>query len=173
MWPFNNKKKREQQRKQEVTKTANDQRVLEKYESTGLLFIDMKNGRVFISSTLSAYYMSTEAKWLAFLTHVHTWFEYRISQELWERKFRDAEAKAVREAKKKYAMLTAAQIREIRFNARAAVDLTEVLAPEIRPFDFVVTDGMVFSEKSEVVVVGYYDRGAMTMVPYAEIHENE
>lgn len=166
MWPFNNKKKKEEQRKQAVTNTAEAFQVLERYEAAGLLFIDMKNSRVFISSTLSANYMESEAKWSAFLANVHTWFEYRISQELWERKFKDAEAKAVREAKKKYAMLTAAQVRAIRWEARAAVVLTEVDAPEIRPFDFVVTDGLVFSDKSDVIVVGRYEDGRLTMVPY-------
>lgn len=168
MWPFNNQKKKEQKRKQEVIDTASAFKVLERYEAAGLLYIDMKNSRVIISSTLSANYMGSDTKWSAFLGNVHTWFEYRISLELWERKFKDVEVKAVREAKKKYAMLTAAQIREIRFNARFAVDPTEVPAPEIRPYDFVVTDGMVLSEKSEVIVVGRYEDGQFVIVPYKQ-----
>lgn len=172
MWPFKKKAERkEEEKKKAVTGMSEVFRILGGMERSGFLYIDMKSARVFISSTLAACYIGNDAKWTGFLTNIHTWFQYRISQELWERYFKDVEAKAIRKAKKKYEMLTAAQVREIRNRARIEVDVTSVPAPEIKPYEFVITSDVVFSDKSDVVVVGYFDKGEFRMVPYGEVSE--
>ena len=140
--------------------------VLTRMEKAGLLAVDMKERKVVISSVLASPFLSDRKKWTGFLNNVQAWFIYRTSQLSWEKRFRDAELKAVREARAKFAMLTRLQEMEIRRMARGEVEVTDVECPDAEAYDFILCNSLTEGQEPEIFAVGRYENGQFDMVTF-------
>jgi hypothetical protein len=97
------------------------------------------------------------------------WFVYQASQMGWQKIFHDVEVKAVREARKKFAMLTPLQERTIRNEARMAVDIDQLPAPKLEPYDFIISSDVSHGGEPKIYAVGRYENGKFDMVDYDEL----
>lgn len=147
--------------------------VLMRMEKAGLLAVDVKEKKVVISSVLASPFLSDRRKWTGFLGNVQAWFLYRTSQLLWDKRFRDAELRAVREARAKYAVLTRLQEMEIRQKARSAVEVTDEECPETESYDFILCNSLTDGREPEVFAVGRYEDGRFEMVAFGDIPGTE
>ena len=164
------KKKNRTEKKENVQKELLEKiSLLQQLARKGLLYVDVKERKVIISSTLAALYVGSEKRWAGFMENLNLWFVYTASQLLWNKMFLDAEVAAVREARKKFAVLTALQERTIRQQARAKIDPSMVPPPQIEPFDFIISSDIADGSEPGIVVVGRYDNGDLTMVPFDEV----
>lgn len=139
------------------------------FVNSGLLFIDVKEHRVVIHETLATYYMRNHDSWRNFLGNVYVWFVYQVSQMQWRKHFLDVELKAVQEAKKKCAFITALQERDIRLQARMKVDLDAVKLPAIESYTFIVSGAYHEGENPLVYAVGNYKNGCFDMFSLPEL----
>lgn len=147
--------------------------VLTRMEKSGLIAVDLKDRKVVISSLLASPFLSDRGKWTGFLNNVQLWFLYRTSQLLWEKRFRDAELKAVREAREKYSMLTRLQEMEIRRKARGKVDVTDVACPVAEDYDFILCNSLSDGREPEIFAVGRYEDGQFEMVAFEGIPKTD
>lgn len=111
---------------------------LETMEKEGLLLWDTKNRRLFIAEPLAILMMQKEQGWTAFLQNVAYWQYYKEVQDRWDSYIRNEELKAVRRAKRKYAMLTKKDIERIRRQRRSEVQEAEKNAIDIKPFELFI-----------------------------------
>lgn len=111
---------------------------LETMEKKGLLLWDTKNRRLFIAEPLAILMIQKEQGWIAFLQNVAYWQYYKEVQDSWDSYIRNEELKAVRRAKRKYAMLTKKDIERIRRQRRSEVQEDEKNAIEIKPFELFI-----------------------------------
>jgi hypothetical protein len=77
----------------------------------------------------------------------------------------------VREARKKYAMLTPLQERTIRNEARNAVDINTLPAPKLAAYDFIISSDVSNGSEPKITAVGRYEDGRFDMVPYEELKQ--
>lgn len=143
----------------------------DRMEKSGLLLLDLKEKRVVITSTLAAFFLKDRKSWNNFLDYVQWWFIYRISQDKWNRVSLDAEVKAVRAARKKYATLSKVEEKVIRQRARAGVEITEVPLPKVEPYDFVLCDTLSGVHEPEIFSIGHYENGKFDMVTFEEVEK--
>ena len=114
---------------------------LETMEKKGLLLWDTKNRRLFIAEPLAILMIQKEQGWIAFLQNTAYWQYYKEVQDSWDSYIRNEELKAVRRAKRKYAVLTKMDIERIRRQRRSEVQEAEKNAIEIKPFElFIIGD---------------------------------
>lgn len=111
---------------------------LETMEKKGLLLWDTKNRRLFIAEPLAILMIQKEQGWVAFLQNVAYWQYYKEVQDSWDSYIRNEELKAVRRAKRKYAMLTKKDIERIRRQRRSEVQEAEKSAIDIKPFELFI-----------------------------------
>lgn len=167
-----NRKKTAKQSKSPVSMLQNIA-TLTRMAKSGLLFIDMKEHKVVISATLATLFLDSREKWTNFLQNVQYWFIYKHSQMAWNKYFLDIEVKAVRDARKKFSMLTKLQEAEIRSQARSAVDIEAVSLPKVEPFDFIISSDISDGSAPQVYAVGRYDNGELDMVAYEDVQANQ
>lgn len=166
---FNRKKNTEEGNTQ--TEMLRKVSILTNLMQHGLLYIDTKERRVIISDTLAASFLVDQQKWTNFLTNLQMWFVYQTSQMGWQKIFHDVEVKAVREARKKFAMLTPLQERTIRNEARMAVDVNALPAPKLEPYDFIISSDVSHGATPSIIAIGRYENGKFDMVPYDEVKD--
>lgn len=160
------RKKKNQTEQSDTTKMLEIINTIDKLSVNGLIAIDEYRHRVVISATLAKPLIAHAVRWENFLSNLQVWMLYYKSLHGWHNVFLKAETSAVREAKKKYAMLTEAQIATVRAEAREKVDVTELSLPEVGAMDFVVVSGASLAdETAKAVVVGRYENGKMQMKP--------
>lgn len=134
---FKKQEKRETLRRNAVEVFA----TLGRMEKKGLILWDRKERRLFLAEPLAILMIESEDKWKNFLQNVGYWQMYDRQQEAWDNYMRNEELKAVRKAKKTYAVLTKADIERIRRNRRNEITREEIPAPEIKPFElFIIGD---------------------------------
>lgn len=143
---------------------------IEKLQAAGHIYMDEKLHQVIISLDLAVLFIRNIEKWTNFLNNLQMWFTYESSRKAWDKYFLEVEIKAVREARKKYATLTAAEERSIRSNARSQVDVEAVAPPVVQPFDFVVASARGVGDEQKIIVVGRFFDGRFEMVPYEEVN---
>lgn len=165
---FNFKKKAEPE-KSSQTEMLRKISIMTNLMQNGLLFIDIKERRVVISDTLAVLFLADREKWINFLGNLQMWFVYQASQMGWQKIFHDVEVKAVREARKKFAMLTPLQERTIRNEARMAVDIDQLPAPKLEPYDFIISSDVSHGGEPKIYAVGRYENGKFDMVDYDEL----
>ena len=116
-----------------------------------------------------------------FLTQCAQWQNFKLLQEAYERHRIDTEAKAVREAKKKYAVLTKADIQRIRQNARDnmdSLDPTAILGGATQDFDLFIIRATAPSSahateaNGQLLALGHYDGKTLEMAMYEDIKHN-
>lgn len=111
---------------------------LETMEKKGLLLWDTTNRRLFIAEPLAILMIQKEQGWIVFLQNVAYWQYYKEAQDGWDSYIRNEELKAVRRAKRKYAMLTKMDIKRIRRQRRSEVQEADKNALEIKPFELFI-----------------------------------
>lgn len=140
---------------------------LEDIEQHGLISLDVQKHRVLIEENMAMIMMNTPDLWIRFLTalYQYTWYKY------YERKYQqwrtEEGAKAVMEARKKYSMLTKADILRIKEARWMKMQLDSVQMPKVEPLEFYlvrIDAERMADEKKEndvpagdVTIVGRYD----------------
>lgn len=171
-WFNREKKEKKEQQKQQLALLRNVS-TLTRFAKAGMLFIDMKEKKVIISTSLSMLFLNDRTRWVNFLQNVQYWFVYKVSQLMWNQLFLDAEVKAVREARKKYPNLTKLQEAEIRRKARTDISMTELEPPKIEPFEFILSTDISSGAEPEVFAVGRFENGAFDMVTFESVQASQ
>ena len=172
-WNDRKEKKEKKQRQQEQMKMLQNIATLTRFAKAGLLFIDIPQKKVVISTTLSSLFLTDRTKWMNFLQNLQMWFVYKVSQLNWNQVFLEAEVRAVREARQKHPNLTKLQEVDIRHKARAEVDIEAVPVPKIEPYDFILSTDIKHGEEPEIFAVGRYENGEFDMVTFEEIEAQQ
>ena len=174
-WNDRKEKKEKKQRQQEQMKMLQRIATFTRFAKAGLLFIDIPQKKVVISTTLSSLFLTDRTKWMNFLQNLQMWFVYKVSQLSWNQVFLEAEVKAVREARQKHPNLTKLQEVDIRHKARAEVNIEAVPVPKIEPYEFILSTDIKHGEEPEIFAVGRWENGAFEMVTFEDIqnHANQ
>ena len=173
-WNKNKKEQKEKkQRQQEQMKMLQNIATLTRFAKAGLLFIDVPQRKVVISTTLSSLFLTDRTKWMNFLQNLQMWFVYKVSQLNWNQYFLEVEVKAVREARQKHPNLTKLQEVDIRHKARAEVNIEAVPVPKIEPYEFILSTDIKHGEEPEIFAVGRYENGEFDMVTFEEIEAQQ
>ena len=172
-WNDRKEQKEKKQRQQEQMKMLQNIATLTRFAKAGLLFIDIPQKKVVISTTLSSLFLTDRTKWMNFLQNLQMWFVYKVSQLSWNQVFLEAEVKAVREARQKHPNLTNLQEVDIRHKARAEVNIEAVPVPKIEPYEFILSTDIKHGEEPEIFAVGRYENGEFDMVTFEEIEAQQ
>lgn len=173
-WRKNNKEQKEKKlRQQEQMQMLQRIATLTRFAKAGLLFIDIPQKKVVISTTLSSLFLTDRTKWVNFLQNLQLWFVYKVSQLNWNQYFLEVEVKAVREARQKHPNLTKLQEVDIRHKARAEVNIESVPVPKIEPYEFILSTDIKHGEEPEIFAVGRYENGEFDMVTFEEIESQQ
>ena len=172
-WKNNKEQKEKKQRQQEQMQMSQNIAPLTRFAKAGLLFIDIPQKKVVISTTLSSLFLTDRTKWMNFLQNLQLWFVYKVSQLNWNQYFLEVEVKAVREARQKHPNLTKLQEVDIRHKARAEVDIEAVPVPKIEPYEFILSTDIKHGEEPEIFAVGRYENGEFDMVTFEEIEAQQ
>lgn len=135
---FSKKKREEKARLKELGNLVRNFVSLEKLEKGGMLAFNVKNRRLFIEQPLALVMMKDAEAWQNFMRNVFQWLYYRQCQEAWDAYIQREELKAVREATKKYALMTRADIERVKRARRDEMAADDVKAPKVEPFEFFV-----------------------------------
>lgn len=174
MWnPFRRKNKTFKELKDLAAMMA----IFEKLSRRGVILWRKKDKILIIEEYLAMLKMSEGRDgFLKFLNQVATWQNYILFQEAYESYFLKVETEAVRDAQRKYASLTKADIMRIRQNVR---DKMSVVVPEqigcIKEFDIFVVRANAPSaqdatvESGQLLALGHYDGEKVEMAMYDEI----
>ena len=174
MWnPFRRKNKQLKELQDLAAMTA----IFERFSRIGLIFWRKKDKILIIEEYLAMLKMSEGREgFLKFLNQVAIWQNSILFQEAYEAYFLKAETEAVREAQRKYASLTKADVMRIRQNVRERMPL---VVPEqigcIKEFDIFVVRANAPSaqdatvESGQLLALGHYDGDKVEMAMYDEI----
>lgn len=174
-WNDRKEKKEKKLRQQEQMQMLQRIATLTRFAKAGLLFIDVPQRKVVISTTLSSLFLTDRTKWMNFLQNLQLWFVYKVSQLNWNQYFLEVEVKAVREARQKHPNLTKLQEVDIRHKARAEVNIEAVPVPKIEPYEFILSTDIKHGEEPEIFAVGRWENGAFEMVTFEDVqnHANQ
>lgn len=174
MWnPFRRKNKTLEELKDLAAMMA----IFEKWSRQGVVFWRKKDKILIIEEYLAMLKMSEGRDgFLKFLNQVAIWQNCILFQEAYESYFLKVETEAVREAQRKYASLTKADVMRIRQNVR---DKMPLVVPEqigcIKEFDIFVVRANAPSvqdatiESGQLLALGHYDGEKVEMAMYDEI----
>ena len=174
MWnPFRRKNKTFEELKDLATMMA----IFEGWSRRGVIFWRKKDKILIIEEYLAMLKMSEGRDgFLKFLNQVATWQNYTLFQEAYEAYFLKVETEAVRDAQRKYASLTKADVMRIRQNVR---DKMPIVVPEqigcIKEFDIFVVRANAPSaqdateESGQLLALGHYDGEKVEMAMYDDI----
>ena len=172
--------KRKNKKLKELQDLAAMTAIFEKLSRQGVIFWRKKDNILIIEEYLAKLKM---AEWrdgfLKFLNQVAIWQNSILFQEAYEAYFLKAETEAVREAKRKYASLTKADIQRIRQYARENMLIIPIDQLDcIKEFDiFVVRSHAPSSqdateENSQLLALGHFDGEKVEMAMYEDIKYN-
>ena len=174
MWnPFRRKNKTFEELKDLAAMTA----IFERFSRLGLIFWRKKDKILIIEEYLAMLKISEGREgFLKFLNQVATWQNSILFQEAYEAYFLKVETEAVRDAQRKYASLTKADVMRIRQNVREKMP---IVVPEqigcIKEFDIFVVRANAPSaqdatvESGQLLALGHYDGEKVEMAMYDEI----
>ena len=174
MWnPFKRKKKK----LKELHDLSMMNAIFEKLSRLGVIFWRKKDKILIIEEHLAILKMSEGSDgFLKFLNQVATWQNSILFQEAYEAYFLKAETEAVREAQKKFATLTKADIHRIRHEARANMPLVPIEKLNyVKEFDiFVVRSNAPSAQEAteeggQLLALGHYDGVKVEMAMYDDI----
>ena len=158
------KRREEKARLKELGVLVRNFAALEKLEKGGMLAFDVKSRRLFVEQPLAIVMMKDAESWQNFMRNVFQWLYYKQCQEAWDGFLQREELKAVREATKKYALMTRADIERVKRARREEVAASDVTAPKVEPFEFfVIRDTGVTTESQpalpggEILAVGNFN----------------
>lgn len=151
--------------------------IFEKWSRQGVIFWRKKDNILIIEEYLAKLKMAEGREgFLKFLNQVVTWQNSILFQEAYESYFLKVETEAVREAQRKYASLTKADVMRIRQNVRERMP---IVVPEqigcIKEFDIFVVRANAPSaqdatvESGQLLALGHYDGEKVEMAMYDDI----
>ena len=151
--------------------------IFEKWSRQGVIFWRKKDKILIIEEYFAMLKISEGREgFLKFLNQVAIWQNSILFQEAYEAYFLKAETEAVREAQRKYASLTKADVMRIRQNVREKMP---IVVPEqigcIKEFDIFVVRANAPSaqdatvESGQLLALGHYDGEKVEMAMYDEI----
>ena len=151
--------------------------IFEGWSRRGVIFWRKKDKILIIEEYLAMLKMSEGRDcFLKFLNQVAIWQNSILFQEAYESYFLKVETEAVRDAQRKYASLTKADIMRIRQNVRERMP---IVVPEqigcIKEFDIFVVRANAPSaqdateESGQLLALGHYDGEKVEMAMYDEI----
>ena len=151
--------------------------IFEKWSRQGVIFWRKKDNILIIEEYLAIIKMDEGREgFLKFLNQVATWQNSIIIQEAYAARCLKVETDAVREAQRKYASLTKADIQRIRQYARENMPIIPIDQLDcIKEFDiFVVRANAPSSqdateENSQLLALGHFDGEKVEMAMYDEI----
>ena len=174
MWnPFRRKNKHLKELQDLAAMTA----IFEKWSRQGVIFWRKKDKILIIEEYLAMLKMSEwRDGFLKFLNQVATWQNNILIQEAYAAHCLKVETEAVREAKRKYASLTKADIQRIRQYARENMPIIPINQLDcIKEFDIFVVRSNATSaqdateENSQLLALGHFDGEKVEMAMYDEI----
>ena len=174
MWnPFRRKNKHLKELQDLAAMTA----IFEKWSRQGVIFWRKKDKILIIEEYLAMLKMSEGRDgFLKFLNQVAIWQNSILLQEAYEAYFLKVETEAVREAQRKYASLTKADIQRIRQYARENMPIIPINQLDfIKEFDIFVVRANATSaqdateENSQLLALGHFDGEKVEMAMYDEI----
>ena len=174
MWnPFRRKNKTFEELKDLAAMMA----IFEKWSLQGVIFWRKKDKILIIEEYLAILKMSEGRDgFLKFLNQVAIWQNSILFQEAYEAYFLKVETEAVRDAQRKYASLTKADIMRIRQEARENMPMLPIEQLEyIKEFDIFVVRSNAPSaqdateESGQLLALGHYDGEKVEMAMYDEI----
>lgn len=174
MWnPFRRKNKHLKELQDLATMTA----IFEKWSRQGVIFWRKKDKILIIEEYLAMLKMSEGRDgFLKFLNQVATWQNNILIQEAYAAHCLKVETEAVREAQRKYASLTKADIQRIRQYARENMPIIPINQLDcIKEFDIFVVRANATSaqeateENSQLLALGHFDGENVEMAMYDEI----
>ena len=174
MWnPFRRKNKTFE----ELNALATLMAIFEKWSRQGVIFWRKKDKILIIEEYLAMLKMSEGRDgFLKFLNQVAIWQNSILFQEAYEAYFLKVETEAVRDAQRKYASLTKADIMRIRQEARENMPMLPIEQLEyIKEFDIFVVRSNAPSaqdateESGQLLALGHYDGEKVEMAMYDEI----
>ena len=169
--------KRKNKKLKELQDLAAMTAIFEKLSRQGVIFWRKKDNILIIEEYLAKLKMDEGCEgFLKFLNQVAIWQNSILFQEAYEAYFLKAETEAVREAQRKYASLTKADVMRIRQNVREKMP---IVVPEqigcIKEFDIFVVRANAPSaqdateESGQLLALGHYDGEKVEMAMYDEI----
>ena len=174
MWnPFRRKNKHFKELQDLAAMTA----IFEKWSRQGVIFWRKKDKILIIEEYLAMLKMSEGRDgFLKFLNQVATWQNNILIQEAYAAHCLKVETEAVREAQRKYASLTKADIQRIRQYARENMPIIPINQLDcIKEFDIFVVRANATSaqdateENSQLLALGHFDGEKVDMAMYDEI----
>ena len=177
MWnPFRRKNKHLKELQDLAAMTA----IFEKWSRQGVIFWRKKDKILIIEEYLAMLKMSEGRDgFLKFLNQVATWHNNIIIQEAYESYFLKLETEAVREAQRKYANLTKADIMRIRQEARENMPMLPIEQLDyIKEFDIFIVRANAPSAQDateasgQLLALGHYDGEKVEMAMYDDIKHN-
>ena len=174
MWnPFRRKNKHLKELQDLAAMTA----IFEKWSRQGVIFWRKKDKILIIEEYLAMLKMSEGRDgFLKFLNQVATWQNNILIQEAYAAHCLKVETEAVREAQRKYASLTKADIQRIRQYARENMPIIPINQLDcIKEFDIFVVRANATSaqeateENSQLLALGNFDGENVEMAMYDEI----
>ena len=151
--------------------------IFEKLSRWGVIFWRKKDNILIIEEFLVRLKMAEGREgFLKFLNQVATWQNSIIIQEAYAAHCLKVETDAVREAQRKYASLTRADVQRIRQNARENMPIIPIDQLDcIKEFDIFVVRSHAPSkhgateENSQLLALGHFDGEKVEMAMYDEI----
>ena len=174
MWnPFRRKNKTFEELKDLAAMTA----IFEKLSRRGVIFWRKKDNILIIEESLVRLKLSEGREgFLKFLNQVATWQNSILFQEAYAAHCLKVETDAVREAQRKYASLTKADIQRIRQYARENMPIIPIEQLDcIKEFDIFVVRSNAPSkhgateENSQLLALGHFDGEKVEMAMYDEM----
>ena len=174
MWnPFRRKNKTFEELKDLAAMMA----IFEKWSRQGVIFWRKKDKILIIEEYLAILKMSEGRDgFLKFLNQVAIWQNSILFQEAYEAYFLKVETEAVRDAQRKYASLTKADIIRIRQEARENMPMIPLEQLDyIKEFDIFVVRANAPSaqdateENSQLLAIGHYDGEKVEMAMYDDV----
>ena len=174
MWNLFKRKKKELK---ELHDLSMMNAIFEKLSRWGVIFWRKKDNILIIEEFLVRLKMAEGREgFLKFLNQVATWQNSIIIQEAYAAHCLKVETDAVREAQRKYASLTRADVQRIRQNARENMPIIPIDQLDcIKEFDIFVVRSHAPSkhgateENSQLLALGHFDGEKVEMAMYDEI----
>lgn len=176
------KERRRQKRKlREWRNLAQVYATLDMFHDRGLLEWNQRQRQLYIDSSLAYLMMKDAQSWQNFVSGVYTWLYDKECRKAWEDYMQKESLKAVREVSIKLPKgktLSRQDIERIRDARRQEIAMSDMKAPKVEGFEFVVVHGTSAPDLTDPtkpigipVAVGHYspDTERMEMATWQEV----
>lgn len=133
---------------------------MDELEQKQLLWVDIQNRRLLISDEVVGPLAQNDKAWQGLFNNLGTWLHFRLYQDYWTRRCIDAEAEAVREARRQNRHLTMDEMRRLQAQADFSVLEPDGGRPQIEfeAYEFCICSGPL-RIGAEATAVGVWKDG--------------